>query len=169
MAQIFMAMDYLIMMSEKHLHFRKRQKHVAVEFFFSPRRSNWIHVHQKNFSNYVYLKYNVQNIERNWNNPGCIKVDNFRKSVRVHVYMGCSRTHELSTVSIRGAQSFNSWSILQFFLPVLQILDDLFPLMIKQVYNSLAVHDNSWPLKLDSFFWIYEALRTKIDTWLTPI
>ena len=34
MAQMFMAMDYLIMMSEKYLHFRKRQKHVAVEFFF---------------------------------------------------------------------------------------------------------------------------------------
>ena len=41
--QIFIAMDYLILMLEKYLHFRKRQKHVPRNFF-SPRRSNWIHV-----------------------------------------------------------------------------------------------------------------------------
>ena len=41
--QILIAMDYLILMSEKYLHFTKRQKHVARNFF-SPRRSNWIRV-----------------------------------------------------------------------------------------------------------------------------
>ena len=41
--QIFIAMDYLMLMSEKYLHFRKRQNHVQRNFF-SPLRSNWIHV-----------------------------------------------------------------------------------------------------------------------------
>ena len=41
--QILIAMDYLILMSEKYLYFTKRQKHVARNFF-SPRRSNWIRV-----------------------------------------------------------------------------------------------------------------------------
>ena len=41
--QILIAMDYLILMSEKYLHFTKRQKHVARNLF-SPRRSNWIRV-----------------------------------------------------------------------------------------------------------------------------
>ena len=41
--QIFIAMDYLILMSEKYLHFRKQQKHVP-RSFFSPRRSKCIHV-----------------------------------------------------------------------------------------------------------------------------
>ena len=39
--QIFIAMNYLML--EKYLHFKKRQKHVS-RIFFSPRRSNWIHV-----------------------------------------------------------------------------------------------------------------------------
>ena len=41
--QNFIVMDYLILMSEKYLHFRKRQKHLPRNSF-SPRRSNWIHV-----------------------------------------------------------------------------------------------------------------------------
>ena len=41
--QIFIAMDYLILISEKYLHFRKRQKHVPRDFF-SPRRNDSIHV-----------------------------------------------------------------------------------------------------------------------------
>ena len=40
--QIFIAMDYLILMSEKDFHFRKRQKHLA-KTFFPPRTSKWIH------------------------------------------------------------------------------------------------------------------------------
>ena len=53
--QIFIGMDYLILMSEKDLHFRKRQNHVARKFF-PPHRSNWIHVLRKDFSTYVYLR-----------------------------------------------------------------------------------------------------------------
>ena len=34
--QIFIAMDYLIMMSEKYLYFRKRKKHLARTFFTHP-------------------------------------------------------------------------------------------------------------------------------------
>ena len=60
--QIFIAMDYLILMSEKHLRFRKRQKHV-LRNFFSPRRSNWIHVLRKSFSNYMYLKDLYKNLK----------------------------------------------------------------------------------------------------------
>ena len=41
--QIFIAMDYLILISEKYLHFRIRQKHVPRDFF-SPRRNDWIYV-----------------------------------------------------------------------------------------------------------------------------
>ena len=58
-----------------------------------------------------------------------------------------------------------------------------FSSMIKQVQNSLTVHDNSWTLEFDNFFDFqnvisdsppftperhYDALRTKIDMWLTP-
>ena len=35
--QIFIAMDYLIMMSEKYLFFRNRKKHLARTFFTQPR------------------------------------------------------------------------------------------------------------------------------------
>ena len=34
--QVFMAMDYSIMMSEKYFHFRKRQKNLAKTFFSHP-------------------------------------------------------------------------------------------------------------------------------------
>ena len=34
--QIFIAMYYLIMMSEKYFHFRKKQKHLTNTFFRSP-------------------------------------------------------------------------------------------------------------------------------------
>ena len=54
--------------------------------------------------------------------------------------------------------------------------------MIKQVHNSLTVHDNLWTLKFDNFSEFhnvindsspsperhYDALRTKIDMWLIP-
>ena len=56
---------------------------------------------------------------------------------------------ELSTISM-WAQSFNSWLMLVFLL-ILWILDYLFSSMIKQVPNSLTVHDNSWTLKFDNF------------------
>ena len=57
--QIFIAMDYLIVMSEKYVPFRKSLKHVARNFF--PRevycRSNWIHVLRKYFWIICILKY----------------------------------------------------------------------------------------------------------------
>ena len=37
--QIFMAMNCLILMSEKYVHFRKPQKHVLGNFFLSPYKS----------------------------------------------------------------------------------------------------------------------------------
>ena len=56
--------------------------------------------------------------------------------------------------------------------------------MIKQIYNSLTVHDNSWTLKFDNFSEFqnvisdssptpppelhYDELRAKINMWLTP-
>ena len=48
--QIFIIMDYLILMLEKYLLFRKRQNHVARKFFPT------IRVLRKYFSDYVYLK-----------------------------------------------------------------------------------------------------------------
>ena len=52
--QIFIAMDYLIMMSEKYLYCRKRKDHLT---------SNWIHVLWKYFSNYVFLKDIYKNLK----------------------------------------------------------------------------------------------------------
>ena len=71
-------MNYLILVSEKYIYFRNRQKDVAKE---SPPHSkkNWIHVLRKCFSNYVYLK-DIDKLER-VNNSVHIKVDNFPKSV----------------------------------------------------------------------------------------
>ena len=60
---------------------------------------------------------------------------------------------------------------------IFSILDDLFSSMIKQVHNSLTVHDNLWTLKSDNFSEFqnlisdsplhperhYDTLRTKID------
>ena len=61
--QILIAMDYLILLSEKYLHFRKRQKHVARKVFSHP----------VEVTGSMYFR----NLEWNWNNSGCIKVDNF--------------------------------------------------------------------------------------------
>ena len=59
---VSIAMDYLIMMSEKYLYFRKRKKLVY-------------------FSNYVFTRNMYKNLEKNWNNSGRTKVDNFPESV----------------------------------------------------------------------------------------
>ena len=61
--QIFIAMDYLKLKSEKNLHFRKRQKHLAKTFFFPPHKSNWIHALWKYFSNYLFLKDTYKNLK----------------------------------------------------------------------------------------------------------
>ena len=60
--QIFIAMDYLILMSEKYLQFRKN-KSICQGHSSPPRRSNWIHVLRKYFSNYVYLKDMYKNLK----------------------------------------------------------------------------------------------------------
>ena len=73
-------MDYLIMMSGKYLYFRKR-KHLARIFFSDPIEVTGS-IPWKYFSNYVFLKVMYKKLkERNWDNSGCIKVDNFCKSV----------------------------------------------------------------------------------------
>ena len=54
--QISIAMDYLVMMSEKYLYFRKRKKTFGKDIFYPPLRSNWIHVLCKYISNYVFTK-----------------------------------------------------------------------------------------------------------------
>ena len=52
--QIFIAMDYLITMSESYVYFRKRfDKYIR----FPPRRSNWIHELWKYFSNFVFFRF----------------------------------------------------------------------------------------------------------------
>ena len=55
------------------------------------------------------------------------------------VYMSCIRTW-----------SFNS-RLISHFVWILEELDHLFWLIIKQVHNSLTVNDNSWTLKFDNF------------------
>ena len=57
--QIFIAMDYLIVMPEKYVPFRKSLKHVARNFFPSEVycRSNWIHVLRKYFWIICISKY----------------------------------------------------------------------------------------------------------------
>ena len=82
--QIFIVIDYLILMSEKYFHFRKRQNHLAKTIF-----SLLVEVagsmYFGNISRVMcfseFLK-KCKKGERNWNNLGCIKVDNFRKSVK---------------------------------------------------------------------------------------
>ena len=59
--QIFIAMDYLILTSEKYLYFRKRWRHVPRNFF-SPRRGKWIQYPGKYFLSYVYLKDLYKNL-----------------------------------------------------------------------------------------------------------
>ena len=54
--QIFIPMDYSIMMSEKYFHFRK-DKSIWQRLFFPQRKCNWIHDLWKYFSNYVFLRF----------------------------------------------------------------------------------------------------------------
>ena len=62
--QIFIAMDCLIMISEKYIYFRKRKKTFGKDISYPLHRSNWIHVLWKYFSNYyVYSKNIYKNIK----------------------------------------------------------------------------------------------------------
>ena len=65
--QISKAMDYLTLISVKHLHFRERQKHVTRKFLLHP------------VEECASQRYK-EKLERNWNNSVCIKVHNFLKS-----------------------------------------------------------------------------------------
>ena len=61
--QIFIAMDCLIMMSEKYIYFRKRKKTFGKDISYPLHRSNWIHVLWKYFSNYVFSKDIYKNLK----------------------------------------------------------------------------------------------------------
>ena len=60
--QIFIPMDYLIVMSEKYLYFRKEKNNWHM--FSAPHGSNWIHVLWKYFSNYVFTKDMYKNLKQ---------------------------------------------------------------------------------------------------------
>ena len=60
--QIFIAIDYLIMMSEKYLYFRKRKKHLARTFFTHPIEVTGSMYFGNIFSNYVFTKDMYKNI-----------------------------------------------------------------------------------------------------------
>ena len=60
--QIFIAMDYLILMSEKYLHFRKRQKHVPRNYFLPVEVTGFMFL-RKYFLSYVYLKDMYKNLK----------------------------------------------------------------------------------------------------------
>ena len=62
--QIFIAMDYLILMSEKYLHFRKRKKNVARNFFSYPVEVTGS-MYLGNIFNLCVSQRYVQNSERN--------------------------------------------------------------------------------------------------------
>ena len=62
--QIFIAMDYLMLMLEIYLRFRKRQKHVPRNFF-STHRGNWIHVPLEIFFELCVSQRSVQKRKRN--------------------------------------------------------------------------------------------------------
>ena len=61
--EIVIAMNYLILMLEKYLPFRKGQKDVERKFF-PPSSSNWIHALWNYFSNHVYLKDKSKNMKK---------------------------------------------------------------------------------------------------------
>ena len=61
--QIFIAIDYLIMMPEKYLYFRKRKKTCGKDIYNPFHRSNWIHVLWKYSLNYVSTKDIYRNLK----------------------------------------------------------------------------------------------------------
>ena len=60
--QVFITMDYLILMSEKYLHFRKRQKHVPRNYFLPVEVTGFMFL-RKYFLSYVYLKDMYKNLK----------------------------------------------------------------------------------------------------------
>ena len=59
--KIFIAMDYLILMLEKYVHFRKRQKYVARNFFAHP-----VEVTSVIFSEFCISQRYKQNLKQIW-------------------------------------------------------------------------------------------------------
>ena len=76
-------MDYLILMSEKYLHFRSRKRHVARKFFSHPVEVTGFMYLTNIFELCISQRYK-QKLERIWNNSLCIKVDNFPKSANFY-------------------------------------------------------------------------------------
>ena len=76
---IFKVVDYLRLMSEKHSHFRKRQKHVARKFFPTPQKKLYPCTSEIFLELCVSKRYKLK-LEKNRNNSVCIKVKNFPKS-----------------------------------------------------------------------------------------
>ena len=71
--QIFIAMDYLIMMSEKYLYFRKRKKHLARTFFTHPIEVTGSMYFGNIFRIMCLLKICMKTQKNNWNNSGIIQ------------------------------------------------------------------------------------------------
>ena len=66
---------------------------------------------------------------------------------RIHLHIWAVAGHELSSLNVR-AHRFNSWIVTQCFWVFCKSY--LFSPIIKQVRNSLSVHDNSWTLKFNN-------------------
>ena len=77
--QIFEAVDYLILVSEKHSHFKKRQKHVVRKFFPTPQKKLYPCTSEIFLELCLSKRYKLK-LEKNRNNSVCIKVKNFPKS-----------------------------------------------------------------------------------------
>ena len=82
--QIFIGMDYLIMMSEKYLFLEKEKT-----FFYPPHRSNWIHILWKYFPNCVITENMHKNLK--WNNETLSTVFHVRslllvQNILIHIF-----------------------------------------------------------------------------------
>ena len=60
---IFIVMDYLIMMSEKYRHFRKRQKHVPRNYFLPVEVTGFMFLRKYFLSYVLYLKDMCKNLK----------------------------------------------------------------------------------------------------------
>ena len=99
--QIFIAMDYSIMMSEKYFHFRKK-KDFGKDILSPPLcRSNLIYELWKYFSNYVFFRF-LKDIYKNLKEIGIIKAvsklavfENLRISKFLEVFFTVFRVRNL--------------------------------------------------------------------------
>ena len=78
--QIFIVMDYLIMMSEKYLYFRKRTN--IWQGHFLPTSQKLLDPCTFEIFSELFLpKICTKTLKRNWNNSRQIKIDDFHESV----------------------------------------------------------------------------------------